>query len=113
MTVLHAFDPWSFSCLHLFFTLSLGLSRLSLQSTWAMESLESFPFDEEDKVLDLGCGSGSVTAGIAAKVPLGIVVGLNISEEMLTYAREHYSASNVIYMPGSCHLSNNSIKQSP
>jgi trans-aconitate 2-methyltransferase len=72
----------------------------SLQWKWAMESLEAFRFEEGDKVLDLGCGSGANTAEIAAKVPSGIVIGLDISEEMLTYAREHYTASNVIYMHG-------------
>lgn len=67
---------------------------------WAMESLEVFPLEKDDTVLDLGCGTGSITIEIAAKVPSGIVIGLDISEEMLTYAREHYQASNVIYMQG-------------
>ena len=104
------------SILQFIFTLSLGLSCLSanegltdahdyqknssLQWKWAMESLEVFPFEEGDIVLDLGCGSGAITAEIAAKVPSGIVIGLDISEAMLTYAREHDPASNVIYMHG-------------
>jgi trans-aconitate 2-methyltransferase len=65
-----------------------------------MEGLETFPFDKTDKVLDLGCGTGSITAEIAAIVPLGIVIGLDISESMLTYAREHYQSSNIIYTQG-------------
>jgi ubiquinone/menaquinone biosynthesis C-methylase UbiE len=104
------------SLLQIIFTLSLGLSFLSakegltdandyqknsnLQWKWAMESLETFPFSEGDKVLDLGCGSGSVTKEIAAKVPSGTVIGLDVSEAMLAYARDHYSAPNVIYMQG-------------
>jgi tRNA A58 N-methylase Trm61 len=37
-----------------------------------------------DKVLDLGCGSGEVTAEIASLVkPDGIVVGVDSSEDMV------------------------------
>ncbi len=104
------------SLLRIIFALSLGASYLSagegltdpddyqknssLQRKWAMESLEAFPFDEGDNVLDLGCGTGSITVEIAAKVPSGIVIGVDISEEMLAYARDHYPASNIIYMQG-------------
>lgn len=72
----------------------------SLQRKWALESLEVFSFDKNDKVLDLGCGTGSITTEIAPKVPFGMVIGLDISESMLTYAREHYQGSNIIYMQG-------------
>ncbi len=72
----------------------------NLQWKWAIESLENFPLDESDKVLDLGCGSGSITAVIASKVPSGIVIGLDISNIMLDFARENYPAANIIYMLG-------------
>lgn len=72
----------------------------SHQWKWALDSLELLSFEKNDKVLDLGCGTGSVTAEIAAKVPLGVVIGLDISEAMLTYARENYQSSNIIYMKG-------------
>lgn len=72
----------------------------NLQWNWAIESLANFPLDESDKVLDLGCGSGAITAVIASKVPSGIVIGLDISNIMLDFARENYSASNIIYMQG-------------
>jgi trans-aconitate 2-methyltransferase len=104
------------SLLQILFSLFLGLTRLSasdgltdandyrnnstLQWKWAQEGLEVFPFNESDKVLDLGCGIGSITVEIAAKVPFGMVIGLDISEAMLSYAREHYRGSNVIYMQG-------------
>lgn len=68
-----------------------------LQFKWAMECLREFPLAEDDKVLDLGCRTGSITPVIAAKVPNGIVIGLD-SEAMLSHAREYYPASNIIYM---------------
>lgn len=35
-----------------------------LQYKWAMESLATFPIEASDKVLDLGCGNGSITIEI-------------------------------------------------
>jgi trans-aconitate 2-methyltransferase len=92
-------------------TLFCGLSPLSanekndqkeptLHWKWAIESLEKFPFNEGDKVLDIRCGNGSITVEIAYKVPSGLVIGLDVSEDMLAYARDHHSVSNVIYMQG-------------
>ena len=102
--------------LHLIFPLVLVLNRVTagvgfkdaddyqknsdLQYKWAIESLEVFPFEINDKILDLGCGTGSITAKIAAHVPGGIVIGLDISPAMIKYAREHHAASNLIYMEG-------------
>lgn len=71
-----------------------------LQWQWAVDSLASFPISEHEKVLDLGCGNGKVTAYIAEKVPLGIVVGLDISEAMLTFARQNHSGDNILYIQG-------------
>lgn len=48
-----------------------------------LQSLDATP---GDKVLDLGCGSGEVTAEIARLVgPDGIVVGVDASEDMVNY----------------------------
>jgi ubiquinone/menaquinone biosynthesis C-methylase UbiE len=39
------------------------------------------------RVLDVGCGSGAITRGIAAAVgPIGTVVGVDINEELLAQA---------------------------
>lgn len=72
----------------------------SLQWKWAMESLEKFPIDERDKILDVGCGDGAVTALIASRIPLAIVIGLDISREMINHAKENNAAPNLIYMQG-------------
>lgn len=44
------------------------------------------------KVLDLGCGSGALTAGLAEKLDEvnGSIVGVDASAEMLALAQEHY-----------------------
>ncbi len=41
-------------------------------------------------VLDLGCGSGHITAQIAARVPQGKVLGVDASSDMISFARAHY-----------------------
>lgn len=46
--------------------------------------LQSLGADPGDKILDLGCGSGEVTAKIARLVgPDGIAVGVDSSEDMV------------------------------
>jgi trans-aconitate 2-methyltransferase len=66
----------------------------------AMESLKKFPFNENDKVLDVGCGNGKITALIAKKIPYGIVIGLDISQEMLLHAVSNFSAENLLFLQG-------------
>lgn len=40
-----------------------------------------------DRILDVGCGPGTITAGFSASVPHGEVVGVDISDEVLAQAR--------------------------
>lgn len=42
-----------------------------------------------DKILDVGCGPGTITAGFAAHAPNGSVVGIDLSESVLDNARAH------------------------
>jgi SAM-dependent methyltransferase len=39
-------------------------------------------------VLDVGCGPGTITAGLAARVPRGAVVGIDAAGDVLTAARQ-------------------------
>ena len=53
-------------------------------------------------VLDIGCGTGAITAGVARAVgPHGCVVGVDRDEELLERARrEHASSSNLQFEHG-------------
>jgi len=53
-----------------------------------------------ERVLDLGCGTGRVTAEIAALVPGGLVVGLDRSETMLRVAARTVPASTGVAAAG-------------
>lgn len=71
-----------------------------MQKEWSKESLKNFPIEKNDKILDVCCGDGKTTALIAENVPKGIVVGLDISKEMIAYAAERYTASNLFFLQG-------------
>ena len=43
---------------------------------------------EDAKVLDVGCGPGTITAGLADRVPRGRVTGVDASEQVVGQARE-------------------------
>jgi trans-aconitate methyltransferase len=72
----------------------------NLQWEWATDSLEKFSFNSHDKILDVGSGDGKITALIAASVPQGTVVGLDISEKMVCYASSLHQKENLVFIQG-------------
>ncbi len=61
-----------------------------IQNKYAKGLLESYPFRGDENVLDLGCGDGSLTNEVAAKVPEGSVTGVDRSSSMLDLAKRSY-----------------------
>jgi trans-aconitate methyltransferase len=61
------------------------------QHLWAQELIEKLELFGNERVIDIGCGDGRVTAAIAEKVPQGAVTGIDRSPEMIRFAREHFS----------------------
>ncbi|XP_071965580.1 uncharacterized protein [Antedon mediterranea] len=55
-----------------------------------------FDFSKDDRVLDVGCGSGNFTSDIARNV--SSVVGIDVSNDMIDYAKQHHQLSNVEYV---------------
>ncbi len=70
------------------------------QWEWALTSLANFLFTEQDKVLDVGCGDGRITALIANQVQSGSVVGLDISEKMIEQASNAFQEGNLKFIKG-------------
>ncbi|HXZ83806.1 MAG TPA: methyltransferase domain-containing protein [Acidimicrobiales bacterium] len=56
------------------------------QQTWARDLLAKLELLGNEDVLDVGCGDGKVTAEIAARVPDGRVVGVDLSPAMVERA---------------------------
>ena len=69
-------------------------NRVSALQRWLAEkSLVSLALDGGERVLDLGCGDGTITAEIARRVPRGSVLGVDASCAMVTFARERFAAT--------------------
>ena len=60
------------------------------QKEWAIELLSKLDLKESDRVLDIGCGDGEITALIAQKVPRGCAVGIDSSSDMVELARNRF-----------------------
>jgi len=72
-----------------------GYERISgLQQVMAHEALALLTLQGAERVLDVGCGQGRITAQIAERVPLGSVVGIDPSRDMIDYATTHFATSH-------------------
>jgi trans-aconitate 2-methyltransferase len=65
-------------------------SSSSAQKNWGLELLSKMRFKGTERVLDVGCGDGKLSAEIAGNLPGGSVLGIDLSEEMITFARNTY-----------------------
>lgn len=61
----------------------------SPQVSWGKKVLSRLKLQGDELVLDAGCGTGRLTAGLLEALPQGRVVGIDQSQNMLGSAREH------------------------
>lgn len=59
----------------------------SHQREWGDKLISELTLRGNEKILDLGCGDGTLTARLAARVPRGAVLGLDASAGMIAAAR--------------------------
>lgn len=70
-----------------------GYAHISaLQKAMAEEVLALLQLVGSERVLDVGCGEGKITAQIAARTPRGSVLGIDPSRGMIQFARDHFGA---------------------
>jgi SAM-dependent methyltransferase len=62
----------------------------STQKKWAEEVISKIQIKGNERVLDIGCGDGKITAYIASLVPEGSVVGIDNSAEMISFAQSKF-----------------------
>jgi len=62
-----------------------------LQKAMAEEALSSLDLKGTERVLDLGCGNGKITAEIAARLPVGSIVGVDSSADMIGFASSQFN----------------------
>lgn len=81
---------------------SLYFHNSELQTQWAWEALSHYSFKGNERVLDFGAGDGKLSAMISFMVANGSVTGVDISEEMCSYASKMFPTSyykNLKFIP--------------
>ncbi|OHB67165.1 MAG: methyltransferase type 11 [Planctomycetes bacterium RBG_13_62_9] len=63
----------------------------SHQKEWGSRLVQELDLQGDERILDLGCGDGVLTAQLALRVPRGSVLGIDASEGMIATARAHTS----------------------
>ncbi len=57
---------------------------------WALELVSKINLQGDERLLDIGCGDGKVTARIAESLSRGSVTGIDSSPEMIDYAKKSF-----------------------
>ena len=65
------------------------------QKTWGKGLIHELELVGHEKILDLGCGDGTLTAELAELVPGGFVLGIDASENMISTARRDHAGANL------------------
>ncbi|HVN67733.1 MAG TPA: methyltransferase domain-containing protein [Candidatus Sulfotelmatobacter sp.] len=63
------------------------------QELWATGLIAKLHLKGNERILDIGCGDGRITAAIAEQVPNGSVVGIDSSAEMIDFSRSNFPAT--------------------
>ena len=65
------------------------------QRQWGKKLIAELNLKDNERILDLGCGDGAITAQLAELVTNGLVVGIDASQGMIEVARKAYKARNL------------------
>ncbi len=63
------------------------------QRNWGGDLVNELPLQGNERILDIGCGDGSLTARLAKRVPQGSVLGVDAATGMLEAAQAKASAN--------------------
>ena len=77
-----------------FITRALSFGR---DTSWKNRLVDDLPDSRNAHCLDIACGTGDITFRLAAKYPAGHIVGLDVTEPMIDYARERNTFSNITF----------------
>jgi trans-aconitate 2-methyltransferase len=64
------------------------------QFQWAQELIPKLELQDNETLLDIGCGDGKITAELAKALPKGKVVGIDSSEQMIKLAKNAFPAQD-------------------
>jgi len=71
---------------------------LGADAAWKDELVDKLPDIDHPYCLDLACGTGDITFRLANKYPAGLVVGLDVTEDMVARARFRNSHNNISFV---------------
>jgi ubiquinone/menaquinone biosynthesis methyltransferase len=77
-----------------FITRALSFGR---DTSWKNSLVNDLPDNKNAHCLDIACGTGDITFLLAAKYPTSQIVGLDVTEPMIDYARERNTFSNITF----------------
>jgi trans-aconitate 2-methyltransferase len=63
----------------------------TLQQVMAEEQLALLTLNGDERILDVGCGDGKITAEVATRVPRGSILGTDPSKDMIAFAASHFA----------------------
>ncbi len=72
----------------------------AVQESWARDCIARLRLCGAERILDIGCGDGRVSAELAARVPTGSVFAVDASAEMVAHAREKHldrASGNLVF----------------
>jgi len=64
---------------------------------WKNLLVKELPDVKAPHCLDIACGTGDITFRLAAKYPAGHIIGLDVTEPMIDYARERNTFGNITF----------------
>lgn len=70
-------------------------SNSKVQQKWARELITKLKLRGDERILDVGCGDGKITAEIARALPRGEAVGVDASPQMIEFAEKAFQLSNL------------------
>jgi trans-aconitate 2-methyltransferase len=65
------------------------------QKVWGQRLISELELAGQERILDLGCGDGALTAELAVLVPDGFVLGIDASESMVATAIKDHAGANL------------------
>jgi len=65
------------------------------QFAWARDLIARLRLHGAERILDVGCGDGKITAELARTLPCGSITGVDASAEMVHFARAAYPQSEI------------------
>ena len=65
------------------------------QQSWGERLIDELAIKGDERILDLGCGDGRLTARLAERVPQGHVLGIDASRNMIDQAQRSHVRTNL------------------